>query len=199
MKKNVLLFMLGIFLMLLPCISSAENIDMTDSTISITGPTTIQIRNMAVEGYSGTYWAEFIWDPGTLSFKLVEADVDAAAPTPGWNIEYNFSFTSALKMHLSKNAANSSFTLAVAALKGVPYFYLNKVTIKQNDNIFNLESSAQKVGENTALFTPAGGWSGNGQIDPGVTKTGTIGMLPSWFDMSAPFTFIYSTSPYNLQ
>jgi len=154
---------------------------------------------MAVEGYSGTYWAEFAWDPATLTFKLVKADVDAAAPTAGWDIVYNFSFTSAMKMHLSKNEANSTFTLSVSAVKGVPYFYSSKVAIKQNNNTFNLEISSQKVGANTALFTPAGGWSGSSQIDSGAAKTGTISMIPAWFDMSAPFTFIYSGAGFYLK
>ncbi|MEW6002712.1 MAG: hypothetical protein AB1638_08725 [Nitrospirota bacterium] len=201
MKKNMIVFVLSIFFIFfsasLSC--SADYIDLSESTVEITSPTTIQIRNIEVLGYSGRYWADFQWDPESLSFVLLRSGEDTGIPEGEWTISYHYSFTSAFEVKLKRYKNNRTFSLSVSAEVGVPYFYYTKTSFIQSGNTFNLDTNSSMTDNDTALFTPDG-WSGSGQINPGEPpKTGVISSIPLWFDINAPFTFVYSTSQYNLE
>jgi hypothetical protein len=67
MKKIFLIF--GV-IFLLASTSYATDGDISGSKADILDSSAIRISNIVVYGLPGTYWADFVWNPDTLSFEL---------------------------------------------------------------------------------------------------------------------------------
>lgn len=91
MKKSF--FVMFLFLMFFMArISYAElNVAFTDTTMSVSGPQTIRIHKITVEGYSGTYWADFRWNPLTYMLEPVAAGQETSETTQTLTVPANVS------------------------------------------------------------------------------------------------------------
>lgn len=88
--------------------------------------------------------------------------------------------------------------LVSLSLVALSIFLLSKpacaeIKFKQFDNTFKLTEYDPYT--NVAKFTPDG-WSGIEEIAQGVTRTGTISSIPTWFDFSKAFYFVYHDTSY---
>lgn len=81
MKKSF--FILFVFLMFFVLrLSYAElNLDFTNTAMTVSEPQTIRIHKITVEGYEGTYWADFKWNPLTYMLEPVAAGQETAGTT----------------------------------------------------------------------------------------------------------------------
>ena len=196
MKRSLILLVLGVVLLVMPYAASAngDSIDLSNSRPTITSATTFQIRGITVTGWPGLYWADFKWDPATLSFVLVRSGEDGSTPTGTWKITYMYSFTSIFDLKLTRNS-DRTFTVEVTSNAGVPYFYYDRLSFSQAGKTFRLTGGGS---DSTASFIQTAG-SPTGEITVGNAYIGTIKDIPSWFIMSNPFTITYEQRAYSLQ
>jgi len=108
-----------------------------------------------------------------------------------WNMTTTPSSGDIMNISITSNPTNRTFTMTYTGVAGDPFVsYANHVFV-QGANQFNLFILSSSVDEDTALFTRDSGWSGSGNIYPGVTKSGVISQIPSWFSFNTPFTFVF--------
>ncbi len=198
MKRSLILLVLGVILLAMPYAASASGdvINLSNSRPTITSATTFQIRGISVEGWPGLYWADFEWDPATLSFVLVRSGEDGSTPLGTWKITYMYSFTSIFDMELIRNS-DHTFNVEVTPNAGVPYFYYDRLTFSQDGKTFKLTSGGA-TDDSTASFMQTGG-SPSGEVSVGNPYAGIIKNIPSWFVMSNPFTITYEKRSYSLK
>ena len=105
-----------------------------------------------------------------------------------WNVTAD-SYGEVMDISIALNPAKRTFDMKLTGVSGVPFTCYEWIFV-QGPNRFNVSKSSYD--EDTALLTPSGGWSACSAVNPGVTKSGVISHVPSWFDINAQFTFIFN-------
>lgn len=78
MNRLVSLSLVALSIFLLSKPACAEiNTDISNSTVEILNSTTMRIRNLTAEGYSGKYWVDFQWDSSTLVYRPIQVGAEA--------------------------------------------------------------------------------------------------------------------------
>jgi hypothetical protein len=77
MKKILLLTVLFIFVTVVHARGEVF-IDLSEANIEVTGDNTFRVKHATVPGWSGSYWADFEWDPSAYTFKPVQYAEDPA-------------------------------------------------------------------------------------------------------------------------
>lgn len=108
-----------------------------------------------------------------------------------WNITAT-GYNSTVNISITSNPTNRSFNVAFTGVSGASWVcYVSKAFV-QGGNQFDL--SEYSYDADTALFTTNSGWDGCSDIYAGVTKSGVISHIPSWFNLDAQFTFVFDSS-----
>lgn len=69
MKKHVISLLVLFSVVFAQCYSSAQiYVDVSGSQIDVLGSDKIRVHQVIINGISGTYWADFMWDPHGLKF-----------------------------------------------------------------------------------------------------------------------------------
>ncbi|MGO9613847.1 MAG: hypothetical protein ACLPX5_12530 [Dissulfurispiraceae bacterium] len=123
----------------------------------------------------------------------LSCDKEALTPASGktWTISNIPDLSAAYSITLTTNPSARTIALSFTSTQGAPSVCYFETFFVQGGQQFNLSTNPNIVNASTALFVPDGGWSGCTQIGTGVTKTGTVQSIPSWFNFNLPFTFSY--------
>jgi hypothetical protein len=108
---------------------------------------------------------------------------------------WNFTATTGsaiVDISLTANPTNRTFNISLTIVAGSPYVsYI--WAFGQGSNQFTLSKLSWQIDNDTAFFTPNDGWDATSILYPGVTKSGVISQIPSWFNFNAPFTFVFNS------
>lgn len=110
-----------------------------------------------------------------------------------WNLRATSYGDNIMDISITSNPTSRTFNISFTGVNSDPFTYYFDWIFVQSGNQFEVSKSTYQVDADTALFTPGGGWDGGGIIYPGVTKSGVISQIPSWFNFNAPFTFVFDS------
>lgn len=177
------------------------NTDISNSTVEILNSTTMRIRNLTAEGYSGKYWIDFQWDSSALVYRPIQVGTEVTTNNnKSCSVNVTGSFNTVWHIVITVDSTDKQIFLSVTCTdKGtssygyIANFTYTAIKFKQFDNTFKL--TLYSPYSNTAKFTPDG-WGGSEEIAQGVTRTGTISSIPTWFDFEKSYYFVYNDTSY---
>ncbi len=197
MKKLVLC---GVFIFLFVMgsdrtFASGDLADLSNAQIGITDASSIKLTGMQVEGWPGTYWAEFAWDSQLMKFSLKASGADAVPETfdgCGGTIAITNSTiatngNSAYVLRLTPDPANRKIYISAQQSLGYPIVCISSGIITQTTETFQLLYNGQGT-----LYLD-GSWTGCDTVNPGQTMTGFIS-VPEWFSFTKAYTITISTA-----
>lgn len=201
MKRLVSLSLVALSIFLLSKPACAEvNTDISNSTVEILNSTTMRIRNLTAEGYSGKYWVDFQWDSSALVYRPLQVGTETATNNnKSCSADVMSTFNTVWHIVITLDSTNKQIYLTITCTSQSTYtgyiaaFSYTDIKFKQFDNTFKLTEYDPYT--NVAKFTPDG-WSGWEELAQGVTRTGTISSIPTWFDFSKAFYFVYHDTSY---
>lgn len=200
MKRLVSLSLVALSIFLLSNPVCAEiNTDISNSTVEILSSTTMRVRNLTAEGYSGKYWVDFQWDSSALVYRPIQVGLEAGTNNKSCSADVMSDFNTVYHIVITADSTNKQIYLTITCTDAGTYpgyiatFSYTVIKFKQFDNTFKLTEYDPYT--NVAKFTPDG-WSGIEEIPQGVTRTGTISSIPTWFDFSKSYYFVYHNTSY---
>lgn len=188
--KRILAVIILSIVVLFAGISHAEITgSISDSQVAILDSDSMKISGITIDGLPGTYWAEFHWDSSLLAFMLGNYSEETLATGKTWTVGIQSYSGDQISITIATDPGNNLINISATGIEGGFAFFYFFMDFIQGSNQFDL--STYSFDNDTALFTGNGGWNGSGTIYAGVTKSGVISEIPSWFDFSQPFTFAY--------
>ncbi len=190
MRAFRLLVVVGLFFFLGGVARSAIQIDLSGSNVEVVGADRIRVNYFSAAGYSGHWWAEFQWDPQNFIFFPVNAGQDTGN---SWGLEYLDVGGNAGRITATVDGQNRTVKITLRTLSGDIYYCFLNITLRQGATDVALDVSPLRVGVGTALFTPETGWNGCGNVPAGQIREGTVSQIPSWFNVSSPFSLKFDS------
>ena len=188
---------MAFFLLSVVSVRAEINIDVSSSRLESQDASTMRIRDVVVPGFPGKYWIDFRWNPETLVFSPTNAGPEAMTGK-SWTIVLptnNAGLRGVLHMTLTSHPENRTIDVRLTAIAGQPTFSIANVAIVQSGHDFTFGGQGS-----SPTFTVHDGWNPYAlSMLPGVTKTGTISSLPTWFDLSTTFTLYYFAESYLME
>lgn len=83
MKRPFVMLIVLLMFFMVSIVYAELNVYFTDATMSVSDSQTIRIHKITVEGYSGTYWVDFRWNPEIYMLEPVAAGQE----TSGQNLD----------------------------------------------------------------------------------------------------------------
>lgn len=126
--------------------------------------------------------------PLTATYSVKVVNVAAATRTCGGVLDS--SSTGTLTGEFVVQPDNRKIEVKVTATSGNPYFFYDDIFLIQGNNSVDVGNSFDV---DTAIFAPAAGWGGFGQIASPGSKQGTIAAVPTMINLAQPFELRYVT------
>lgn len=126
--------------------------------------------------------------PLTATYAVTVANV--AAPTRMCGGVLDSSSTGTLTGEFVVQPDNRKIEVKATATAGNPYFFYDRIYLIQGSNSVDVGTSFDV---DTAIFAPAAGWAGFGQIASPGSKQGTIAAVPNMINLALPFELRYVT------